>query len=214
MWGLIYKDLFLLRKTALWSLAIGTFISLAVLRTGAAGMIVISTSAITYTFMVTALYLEEKNNSLSFLKLLPLPAVRIVDAKFGELGLVILSSILFEILLVTVASAWGLVELDPAQLGLGALLAVVFNGMGYGVALWLFFRLGYQKIRIGIFVFFWFIIYALGSLVPRLKFIVEILGIGPVHPLVFFTVLLVFFAGGLSYLSWTLARWDFGRREL
>ncbi|MGB9859223.1 MAG: ABC-2 transporter permease [Moorellaceae bacterium] len=82
MWGLIHKDLFLLRKTVLWSLAIGTFISLAVLRTGAAGMIVISTSAITYTFMVTALYLEEKNNSLSFLKLLPLPAVRIVDAKF------------------------------------------------------------------------------------------------------------------------------------
>lgn len=159
MWGLVTKDYYLLRRQAwggLFLLFFGYFFGF---RGGAAAVLTISSGITAYLLVLSSLSIEDKNNSLSFLRLLPMPARAIVDAKFMQLVLGGLLGEVCGLVIVAFISVTGLKTITGPEVIWGIISSLAIITIVYSPTLWLFFRFGMQAARIASFITwfaFWF----------------------------------------------------------
>ncbi|MBO8169041.1 MAG: ABC-2 transporter permease [Thermoanaerobacteraceae bacterium] len=93
MWQLVVKDLYLQRRRIIWTLGIVLILLVAarVILSDAAPVIIFATAyPLTNIFTLQICYNEENNDSLAFLRSLPLSARQIVNSKFCAMLLITL----------------------------------------------------------------------------------------------------------------------------
>ncbi|BCV22619.1 ABC-2 transporter permease [Moorella sp. Hama-1] len=220
MWGLVAKDFYLLRRQAWWVLVLLFFSYFFGFQAGAAAILAISSGISAYLLVLSSLAIEDKNNSLSFLRLLPVPARAIVDAKFLELVLGGLLGGVCGLVIVTLISVTGLKVVTGPEVIWGLVSSLAIMGILYSPTLWLFFRFGMQVARIASLMT-WFVFYF------GLMFYFETIRYSPLwqrlyqgsmglfpSPLVAAGVLLALVTAACFVLFLVLARRAFVRREV
>lgn len=144
MWGLIYKDFYLLRGTILVSIVFASLVSLAFIRAGAAGVIAAGSFIFASLLMIGLVSNEQGNHTLSFQRLLPVRSETLVDAKFCGLILIVVFSLGYGLALAGALDLAGLVKVTPRQAAAGLLLGAAITSSVLSIYTWLFFRLGKQ----------------------------------------------------------------------
>ena len=220
MWGLVTKDFYLLRRQAWWALFILFFGYFSGVRAGAAAILIMTSGVFTYILVLSSLSIEDKDNSLSFLRLLPVPTRAIVDAKFMQLVLGGLLGEIWGLVIVALMSVTGLKAVTGPEVIWGFVSSLAIIGILYSPTLWLFFRFGMQTGRIASLIA-WFIFYfGLMSYFDTIRYsplwqrlYQGSIGLFP-SPLVAAVVLLVLVTVACLAFFLVLARRAFVRREM
>ncbi|MGI9860485.1 ABC-2 transporter permease [Moorella naiadis] len=208
MWGLVTKDYYLLRRQAWWVLVLLFFSYFFGFRGGAAAVLAISTGISAYLLVLSSLSIEDKNNSLSFLRLLPVPTRAIVDAKFMQLVLGGLLGEVCGLVIVAFISVTGLKTVTGPEVIWGLIFSLAVVEILYSPTLWLFFRFGGRVNRIASLIT-WFVLWF--TIVPIMG--VPIMGLFATLPVAAGVLLALLTVACFGFFL-VLARRAFVRREM
>lgn len=214
MWNLIAKDLYLqrVRMTLVVVLAgaatVAMFIAEHMSSGGLYPAILMFTFGVTFTFALFSCSHEERNNSVSFLRSLPVPARTVVNSKFTAMIVLEAVVLIFLYVLICLGKMAGILAVNAFSVDirffvLAGLVVLLFNS----IVLLIYFRWGYNRIQL-VYTISYIVIFngimLLGRIVPKITYFFP--GISPGQAAILGTalVLLVVFLcwkGSVSVLT-------------
>jgi len=173
-WKLAWKDLYLQKNKLLWLMLTAVFMISILVSTNNIGflpVIFIFAFILTYSFTIQTCFYEDKNNSLSFVRALPVSTSQIVTGKFLALAIITAGALLIGIaalLILQLATASGPDWLiNGVYIVFAGLMNLSFNCL----VVFIYYRWGYTKMQYvyaATFITLYFVSMAVGRFLPGL----------------------------------------------
>ncbi|MTI86197.1 MAG: ABC-2 transporter permease [Firmicutes bacterium] len=184
-WQLAWKDLYLQKKKLLWLMVTaGLIISIlvSVNDIGFLPAILIFVFIGTYSFTIQTCFYEDKNNSLSFVRALPVSTVQIVAGRFLALAVVTVCALLIGCLALLAFQLVNPSALYWFRIGAYGVFAGLANLCFNCLVVFIYYRWGYARMQYVYAVTFMTLFFGgmtVGTLFPSLPEVIA--GISPLH---------------------------------